>query len=92
MAESNMRSRQQVLAISGMTCGGCVKRVEQALLRVPGVDSALVNLSAGQAVVDGSASTDALVGAVEAAGYGARPIETPAGMAAADSRHGRGCC
>ena len=74
MAESNGRPfGHQVLAVSGMTCSGCVKSVERALLRVPGVERALVDLSAGQAVVEGNASTESLVNAVQEAGYEVRP-------------------
>ncbi len=64
------------LAIEGMTCASCVARVEKALSAVPGVVSAQVNLaSEGAEVVRlaGAASDAALVEAVEAAGYGARP-------------------
>ena len=66
-------SSRQVLVVSGMTCGGCVKSVERALLRVPGVERALVDLSAGHAVIEGIASTEALVNAVQEAGYEVRP-------------------
>ena len=64
----------QSLMISGMTCDGCVKSVERVLLRVPGVERALVDLSTGKAVVGGNVSTEALVEAVEAAGFGAQPL------------------
>jgi cation transport ATPase len=32
--------RQLTLAVEGMTCASCVRRVERALLRVPGVEEA----------------------------------------------------
>jgi Cu+-exporting ATPase len=40
-----------VLPVSGMTCAACVRKVEKALTRVPGVEEANVNLSAGKAGV-----------------------------------------
>lgn len=74
MAEPNTLSLgRQVLAVSGMSCGGCVNSVERALLRVPGVERAVVDLAAGQAVVEGNVSTEALVNAVQEAGYEVHP-------------------
>ncbi|HRP28816.1 MAG TPA: copper ion binding protein, partial [Burkholderiaceae bacterium] len=60
------------LPIVGMTCASCVTRVEKALARVPGVDSAQVNLATERASVhaQGRLETGALVQAVERAGYG----------------------
>lgn len=59
------------LRVEGMTCGGCVGRVERALKAVPGVLSATVNLAAETAQVTAQAgvSADALVAAVAGAGY-----------------------
>ncbi|MCY0611372.1 heavy metal-associated domain-containing protein, partial [Klebsiella pneumoniae] len=47
------RSGQPVvtLDIDGMTCASCVGRVEKALLALPGVNSATVNLATQQATV-----------------------------------------
>ena len=70
------------LAIEGMTCASCVARVERALLSVPGVTSAAVNLATERATVTGSADLAALTRAVADAGYEARAA-APA-MAAAD--------
>jgi P-type Cu+ transporter len=62
------------LAISGMTCTTCAGRVEKALLAVPGVVRAEVNLASEKASVEGVAGvlrpTDLLV-AVQRAGYDA---------------------
>ena len=59
------------LAIDGMTCASCVGRVERALLKVPGVRSAAVNLASERAHVEvlGPPDPAALIQAVEAAGY-----------------------
>ncbi len=64
----------QRLSINGMTCAGCVKSVQQALERTPGVESATVNLGNHTAQVRGRADTQALIDAVDAVGYGAEPI------------------
>lgn len=64
------------LAIEGMTCASCVRRVERALLKVPGVESASVNLATERASVTlgGNATIDDLLTAVDSAGYHAQPI------------------
>ncbi len=61
------------LVIEGMTCASCVRRVENALTKVPGVKSATVNLATETAEVelDQSVDTNLLIGAVSAAGYDA---------------------
>ncbi|HCI13054.1 MAG: copper-translocating P-type ATPase [Gallionellales bacterium GWA2_60_142] len=63
------------LPISGMTCTSCSGRVEKALLAVPGVESAQVNLASETARVRLAGSTPAarLVEAVTAAGYRTKP-------------------
>ena len=67
------------LEISGMTCAGCVGRVERGLSAVPGVTAATVNLATGRAevaFVAGATDTAALAAAVAAAGYTAAPLVT----------------
>ena len=68
---------EMVLQLEGMTCGSCVARVEKALLKVPGVASASVNLATERATVRALASVplSALEAAVEKAGYVAKPIQ-----------------
>ncbi len=65
------------LQVSGMTCASCVARVEKALLKVPGVTSAAVNLATEQATVLAASGVApaALQAAVEKAGYGAQLVE-----------------
>lgn len=61
--------------ITGMTCASCVNTVEKALLAVPGVLSAKVNLADETASVSALLpDTRALEAAVAGAGYAARPI------------------
>ncbi|HYN99272.1 MAG TPA: heavy metal translocating P-type ATPase [Actinomycetota bacterium] len=63
--------------VSGMTCASCAMRVEKALSRVPGVESAFVNYAGGQAVVSlrEDVDRDELVGAAERAGYGMEAVQ-----------------
>jgi Cu+-exporting ATPase len=64
------------LAITGMTCASCVRRVERALGAVDGVGSASVNLTTEMADVALTTPVDAarLVAAVDKAGYGAEVL------------------
>lgn len=57
------------LKIEGMTCSHCQMSVEKTLRAVPGVTAATVDLEKKAAAITGSASRDALVKAVEEAGY-----------------------
>jgi len=62
------------LAISGMTCQGCVATVRQALIECAGVESADVDLRTGRATVTGkNLEPGALCQAVEQVGYKAAP-------------------
>ena len=58
-----------VLKIEGMTCGHCKSSVEKALMKVPGVTKAAVDLAHKQAVVIGTADRSSLAKAVDEAGY-----------------------
>ena len=57
--------------ITGMSCSACQAHVEKAVGKVPGVDSVSVSLLTNSMGVEGSASSEAIVKAVEDAGYGA---------------------
>ncbi len=62
------------LSISGMTCAGCVSRVEKALQAVPGVSSATVNFAEHTATVEGDVDARALIAEVSATGYEAAEL------------------
>ena len=65
--------RQIRLAVRGMTCASCVRRVERALSSVDGVEAASVNLATEEATVTASGVDVArLSAAVDGAGYEAR--------------------
>ena len=57
--------------VTGMSCAACSSRVEKAVSRVPGVESCSVSLLTNSMGVEGTASPEAVIAAVEAAGYGA---------------------
>ncbi len=57
--------------VTGMSCAACSSRVEKAVCKVPGVDSCSVSLLTNSMGVEGSASEQDIIKAVEDAGYGA---------------------
>ena len=60
------------LKVEGMTCGHCVKHVQQAIAKVPGVQGPVeVSLEKGEALVNGAPSLKAVLAAVREAGYSA---------------------
>lgn len=64
--------------VTGMTCAACAAHVEKAASSLDGVDSAAVNLMLGTLVCSYDAdrvSPQAIITAVEAAGYGAAPAD-----------------
>lgn len=63
---------QATIQIEGMTCGGCVNSVTNALKQVQGVNNVNVSLADKQAVIDfddSQTTIDTLKEAIEDAGY-----------------------
>ena len=56
-------------SVTGMSCAACSSRVEKAVSKVPGVTSCSVSLLTNSMGVEGTAASDAIISAVEAAGY-----------------------
>ncbi|MBR3646163.1 MAG: heavy metal translocating P-type ATPase [Lachnospiraceae bacterium] len=59
--------------VSGMSCAACVARVEKAVNSVEGVESCSVSLLTNSMGIEGNASKEDIIKAVEEAGYGATP-------------------
>ena len=59
--------------VTGMSCAACQARVEKAVSKVPGVTACSVSLLTNSMGVEGSATPDMIIRAVESAGYGASP-------------------
>jgi cation-transporting ATPase V/Cu+-exporting ATPase len=90
-AMATQQKDQVELELEGMTCASCAARIEKVLNKQPGVTQANVNFATERArvVVDPEqpAAADALIAAVERAGYGARPrTSEPDERAAAEGR------
>lgn len=57
--------------VTGMSCAACSSRVEKAVSKVNGVKFVSVSLLTNSMGVEGSASDESIIAAVEKAGYGA---------------------
>jgi len=57
------------LSVQGMSCDGCEEIVEDSLEEVSGVEDAEADHEEDRATVEGDADPDALVEAVDFAGY-----------------------
>ena len=71
--------------VTGMSCAACSARVEKAVGKVPGVTACSVSLLTNSMGVEGTASPDAIVRAVEEAGYGASPKQASGAAPASDA-------
>lgn len=87
--------RELTMAISGMSCGGCVTNVRKALGALPGTRVDAVTVGSATVTYDDSKTTPAAIGqAVIDAGY--QPVDSPAmagaGVGAGKTGTGGGCC
>ena len=57
-----------VMGVDGMTCGGCVGRLERELKAAEGIEFASVSQEPGQAIVEGAVARVQLAALREAAG------------------------
>ena len=76
--------------VGGLTCSACVGRVEKALLQMPGVVEATVNLALERAdvrAIAGTVTTDSLSDAVTRAGYEAHFPQSAEDQARADEEY-----
>ena len=55
--------------VNGMTCGGCVSRLQKVLSEIEGVDSAAVTLEPGKAIVVGTVSPQRVEEGIVHAGF-----------------------
>ena len=83
--------RQITMAISGMSCGGCVTAVSMALRAVPGLRVDAVTVGSATVSYDASRTTFATIAkALRAAGYQASAPGMPVPRAVPVG--GGGCC
>lgn len=72
LASDTSHSNLQEFLIEGAGCASCVGKIEKALNAVDGVESAVMNFGQRTVSVEGHVSADALIHAVENAGYHAK--------------------
>ncbi len=70
-----MAGLQTQLKLSGVSCAGCVGKIEKALLAVPGVSRASVNFADRTATISGNTDSKALINAIKTAGFDASVIK-----------------
>ena len=75
---------KQKFTVTGMTCSACSAHVDKAVRKLPGVQDVNVNLLGGSMTVDGddTVTPEAVIAAVEKAGYGAALPAAPGQNAA----------
>ncbi|MDP6864965.1 MAG: cation-translocating P-type ATPase [Candidatus Poseidoniaceae archaeon] len=62
--------------VGGMTCAACVSHVENAIMKIPGIDSVAVNLALGKVDFRGEVAIEEVMTAVNSSGYQASiPID-----------------
>jgi copper chaperone CopZ len=59
----------KTFVVTGMTCANCVRHVTQAVTNVGGVESVIVDLEAGTAIVQGDPEACVVISAIVEAGY-----------------------
>jgi copper chaperone CopZ len=74
--EPSPSTRNTTLQVTGMTCGSCKRHIDAALSKLPGVESVRVDIPAQRVEIRHADATTVakLVTAIEAEGYGARPV------------------
>ncbi|VXC50445.1 Copper chaperone CopZ [Pseudomonas sp. 8AS] len=63
----------QILKVTGMSCGHCVRAITQAVQALDGAAEVQVDLAAGEVRVASRLSLEQLLQAVREEGYGAEP-------------------
>ena len=77
---------EQQLIIEGAGCASCVGKIETALKNTHGVDRAEMNFADRTVLVSGTAETEALITAVESAGYNAKALNDSHGSDGLDEK------
>lgn len=79
----------QTFRVSGMTCGNCVRHVNETLAGLPGAANIRVDLASGTATVSSTVDPAAVIASLTQAGY---PAVLSAEATAATPPARRGCC
>lgn len=77
MKPTDNSTDKQLYAVQGMSCTSCAKHVEEVLMDLPRVQTAVVNLAAEQVEVSieqGVERSNEIIQAIEEAGYSAQAL------------------
>ncbi|MEO8401560.1 MAG: heavy metal translocating P-type ATPase [Gammaproteobacteria bacterium] len=77
MEHSKIREVHHV-SITNMTCASCVRAIETALVKTPGVTNASVNFADRSATITGTASLSSIIKSIQQAGYNAIELDITA--------------
>lgn len=82
------------LQVEGMSCGSCVKHINAALQPIAGVGEVTVDLASGRVKVTGDTDSNALLSALNEAGYPASVLtgEIPDSIKKKSGCGGSSCC
>jgi Cu+-exporting ATPase len=67
----------RTFTVTGLHCAGCARNAERAVAALPGAGEVYVNFATGKLTVSGDCPDEAVVKAVEAAGYHAERLTDP---------------
>ena len=73
--QKDFDSSRQQLMVEGASCASCVEKIEGALMQVPGVEKAEMNLAQRTVSVSGSARMEKLINSIQGIGYDAISLE-----------------
>ncbi len=62
------------LLLENVSCAGCVKKIEARVAQIPGINQAEVNFPMRRLIIDGSATPDSVITALDEIGYRARLV------------------
>ena len=82
----NKPTTEQQLIIEGAGCASCVGKIETALKNTHGVERAEMNFADRTVLVSGTAETEALINAIESAGYNAKALNDSPGSDALEDK------
>jgi copper chaperone len=84
-----MEVKMTELSVRNMTCGHCVSAVTRAVKALDSQAGVQVDLQTGRVRIEGRSSAEALIRALDEAGY---PASLAAGAQPAASKKGGCCC
>ena len=88
---SSVNDARIVLSVPTVHCAACMRKIEQHLEQLPGVDEARVNLSLKRCIISGNSylQSNQLINAIKSLGYPAEELDAKLLEQGRDDPHGR---